>query len=220
MTPLHRQRVLPEELEAFGPRAGVRPVQYHRPARSVGGRRQSAQEPPEALGMLDGPSDSGFKTERWRERGAGRWPHHAAELIMRQPCQFHRAEEVVPLQRALPNAQTNIPGEIWCRSLRVDALNVNEIGRHNQNVATTTVSEMFDRGGNGWSGKTNWRRQGQRKPPMDAWVERPVSVGKLSLGHLGGSRYDMSPKPRECVPNSMAHTAPARNKTAMPLSAR
>lgn len=142
---------------------------------------------------------------------------------MTKPCQFHRAEEVVPLQRTTTYSQENIPGEIWCRSLRADALNVNELGRHNQNVATASVSEMFDRDGLGWTGKTNTRRQGRPRPHNKEWFERPVAVGKMAVDHMGGSRYEIRTGPRECVPGSMSHTGEMTSRSApgsVPLTAR
>lgn len=189
-------------MEDYAARSGVRSAQYQRPAHSIMGRRAPGHEEEGRDGTREG---RGFKTERWRERGALRWPRQAGELIARQPCQFHRAEEVVPLQRAMDNTQESIPSEIWCRSLRTECLNIQDLGHHNGNLATSAANEMFDRGGRGWSGKTNSKRQGRPTPPMGDWVERPVAVGKMGLEHMGGSRYAMSLTPRQCVPGSMAH---------------
>eukprot|EP00413_Alexandrium_margalefii_P047144 CAMPEP_0204589288 /NCGR_PEP_ID=MMETSP0661-20131031/49113_1 /ASSEMBLY_ACC=CAM_ASM_000606 /TAXON_ID=109239 /ORGANISM="Alexandrium margalefi, Strain AMGDE01CS-322" /LENGTH=237 /DNA_ID=CAMNT_0051599197 /DNA_START=63 /DNA_END=776 /DNA_ORIENTATION=+ len=203
-------------LEDLASRGDIRTPRYQRPAHSSTSRRADEQS------VRGGPRDTGrFKTERWREKGPLRWPCQAGELVLRQPCQFHRAEEVVPLQKVVANSQSNLPGEMWCRSLRQGDLNMHDIGRHNQNVATTAVSEMFDRSGYGWSGKTNAKRQGRPTPSMDEWVDRPVAQGKMGLDHMGGSRYSMSNTPRVCVPNSMRHSsAPGGVRGTAPMSAR
>jgi len=200
---------------------GAASPQYLRPARSIMGRK--ARVPPLELSEEQMPQDgSGLRMERWRERGALRWPPHASELIMKQPSQFRRSDEIIPLQRTVPNAQATLPGEVWCRSLRTESLGLQEIGRNNQNLANTSAIELFDRSGQGWTGKANSKRPNHAKPDMTEWVDRPVAVGKMALDHMGGTRYAMGLNPRVCVPNSMAHlrgsSLPAVR--GLPMSAR
>lgn len=150
-----------------------------------------------------------FKTEMWREQGCVRWPNPALDGLRKQPTQFAKAEEVVPLQRTAENAQANIHSELWCRSLRTRNLGIQNVGLHNSNVATSAVTVMFNRNGDGWTGRTNAGgprpRLGQSGPLVHDWIERPVAVGKVGLEHLNGSRYKMDSSPRTCVPQSMSH---------------
>jgi len=165
------------------------------------------------LDLVNPVSRSLFKTERWRERGVERWPHPAERQMKKQPRQFNKAEEVVPLQRTLENPQNNIHAELWCRSLRTKKLDVNDIGRFNTSIATATCSVMFDHHGSGWSGKTNATgakrpRPGETGPHVKDWIERPVAVGRYGLEHMNGSRYAMNLSPRKCVPHSMEKNLP------------
>lgn len=155
-------------------------------------------------------SGHGTSMEIYREKGRQRWPHAALDQMKKQPTQFTKSEEVVPLQRMRENPQPNISAELWSRSLRTGGLHVCKVGMHNQNVATSTVSVLFDHGGFGWSGKTNTKgmkrtKPGEYGPHTKDWVERHVAVGKYHLDHMGGSRYAMDLTPRPCIPNSMAH---------------
>mmetsp|Transcript_98751 Transcript_98751/g.174271 ORF Transcript_98751/g.174271 Transcript_98751/m.174271 type:complete len:196 (-) Transcript_98751:4-591(-) len=154
-----------------------------------------------------------FKTERWREKGAERWPHLAERQMKKQPRQFNKAEEVVPLQRFLENSQDNIHAELWCRSLRTKKLDIDQIGRHNTSIATVTTSSMFDHNGTGWSGKTHTGRRlrpGETGPHVKEWIERPVAVGRYGLEHMGGSRYAMNLTPRGCVLDSVENMRPVK----------
>mmetsp|Transcript_43144 Transcript_43144/g.91988 ORF Transcript_43144/g.91988 Transcript_43144/m.91988 type:complete len:241 (+) Transcript_43144:96-818(+) len=152
-----------------------------------------------------------YKTEMWRERGAPRWPDHAKEHARRAPFQFARAEEVVPLQRNLTNSQGCITGELWCRSLRMNHLGINHIAKNNTNLTMSSLATTFDRRGNGWTGSTNTKQGLPERPTSKEWITRPVAVGKMSLEHMGGSRYVMDAAPRDCCPamrpNSGAMTA-------------
>jgi len=161
----------------------------------------------------------GYKTEKWREHGMERWPENAHENTKQKPSQFMKAEEIVPLQRTIENPQPDIKGELWSRSLRTRGLGVQHIGMNNQNVATSAVRCLFDREGQGWTGKTNTRRttqlKGAKKPQpgnfgpfIKDWVEKPVAVGKMGANHMGGSRYHMNLSPRPCVPKSMGVEVP------------
>lgn len=157
---------------------------------------------------LPDPTAAFFKTEKWREKGVDRWPNTAATEIMRQPRQFVKAEEVVPVQRMTTNPQSSIHGELWTRSLRTKGLEIERVGLHNQNVATSTFAVMFDQDGTGWSGKTNTQgfrrpRGGRYGPNIKDWVERPVAQGKYHIDHMGGSRYAMNMTPRPCNLNSV-----------------
>mmetsp|Transcript_139181 Transcript_139181/g.242217 ORF Transcript_139181/g.242217 Transcript_139181/m.242217 type:complete len:264 (+) Transcript_139181:78-869(+) len=142
------------------------------------------------------------KCEAWREKGMERWPPVAASEMLRQPRQFVKAEEVIPLQRTVENPQGNILGDMWCRSLRKKRLRAESIGLHNQNICTATVGVMFDHDGHGWSGKTNTRggartRPGKYGPHLEDWIERPVAHGKYGLTHMSGSRYALDQTPRD-----------------------
>lgn len=207
-------KVLPEELDDFVQRDGVKTAQYLRPRAH---NSLSARRGTQGLGSYDypdpraSPRGSSFKMERYRERGIMRWPHHAAEHVAKQPCQFRRGEEVVPLARVCGNFSGSISGEIWSRSLRSDGIHVHQLGRGNQDTASTHIAELFDRKGLGWTGRTNPRRQGRPTPDRREWIEKPVADGKYHLDHMGGSRYHMNLTPRDCVPNSMAHARPARS---------
>lgn len=166
-------------------------------------------------------SSIGFKTEKWREAGVQRWPTDASQELKRQPTQFMKSEEVVPLQRTVENPQNNIHSELWCRSLRTEGLPIQRVGLHNQNVATAAVSMMFGKDGTGFTGRT---RTSTMRPlaskTMHDWVERPVAVGKLALDHMGGSLYSMDMTPRPCVPNSMVHSPPASPRSPRAATAR
>lgn len=172
----------------------------------------SALEDP-SLDLVNSLTRTSFKTERWRERGEERWPHLAAKQMKKQPRQFVKAEEVIPVQRMLENPQNNIHAELWCRSLRTKKLDVNEIGKFNTSIASVNTSIMFDHRGIGWSGKTNTTgvktpRPGTTGPHVKDWIERPVAVGRYGLKHMNGSRYAMDLSPRNCVPNSMERNLP------------
>lgn len=158
-------------------------------------------------------SASFHKCELWREKGMERWPPIAASEMSRQPRQFVKAEEVVPLQRTVENPQGSILGDMWCRSLRKKHLRVESIGWHNENIRTATVAPMFDQDGQGFSGKTNnsrgpRRRPGKYGPHLEEWIERPVAHGRYGLNHMSGSRYAIDQTPRDvCRPVSPPRTA-------------
>lgn len=203
----------------YAERTMVGPAKYmrqtdHSLMNKVASIRDLTQGSPQHMGRKDSArgalqSDNAFKTEKWREQGALRWPRKASKEVRMKPTQFEKAEEMVPLQRTLANPQANINSEMWCRSLRTKALYIDQIGLHNQNVANATVAMMFDNQGEGFSGRT--QRGPRRRLPKDKekgihtkeWIERPVAVGKLALDHMKGSRYQMDLSPRPCVSNSM-----------------
>lgn len=172
--------------------------------------------PPEERSPEAGPHNGDAwkttKTERWREKGETRWPIDALEELQRQPNQFERAEEVVPLHRGAPTqaaAGGKIYGELWLRSLRAaEGLNIRELGCHNQNLNIAEVAKGFSPSGKGWTGATNPRKSSEARPSTTDWIGRPVAVGRMAIGHMGGTRYEISPRPRPCVPNSMVHVSP------------
>lgn len=156
-----------------------------------------------------------YKTEKWREQGEQRWPQLAERQMQKQPAQFLKDEEMVPLQRLLENPEDNIQAELWRRSLRTKILQLDKIGRHNTSIATATTSSLFDEKGSGWSGKTNatgsLRRPGQKGPHVKEWIERPVAVGRFGLQHMDGSRYAINMTPRSCVLDSLSHMRTKKN---------
>mmetsp|Transcript_75401 Transcript_75401/g.164500 ORF Transcript_75401/g.164500 Transcript_75401/m.164500 type:complete len:291 (-) Transcript_75401:250-1122(-) len=209
------------------PRCHVGTAQYLRPATSPSRKHILAGGDGAAAAAFGGSAPTAasspmsarlFKTEQWREKGATRWPLPAEENILKHPHQFLRSEEMVPLQRALENAQKDIPSELWTRSLRLKSLAKEEVAaRSNQNLACTHLAMTFSRDGQGWSGSTNPKKQVER-PPTREWIERPVATGNMSLDHMRGSRYEMRMTPRDCVPHSMEHLRGGRKLA--PLSAR
>mmetsp|Transcript_104661 Transcript_104661/g.262259 ORF Transcript_104661/g.262259 Transcript_104661/m.262259 type:complete len:279 (+) Transcript_104661:105-941(+) len=187
------------------PRSRIGTACYLRPTSSPKGRRPSTGAGSRISASPHSRLHGGdFKTERWREHGLLRWPAMAKEHVQKQPYQFSKSEEIVPLQRTTENPQNGIAGELWTRSLRVGALRRDHIAKVNKNIATCNLATTFDGSGVGWSGSTNCRKQVER-PSSREWVDRPVAVGSMGLDHMGGSRYEMRPTPRECVPGSMAH---------------
>jgi len=214
LSPRRRQNPINEGPDCLDNLAGVGSAQYVRPFKVSSSK--ATEQPAYGEGTSGNPhthneslrspySNRRFKTEQWREKGVQRWPKHAQEHTASQPFQFKKTEEIVPLQRNVVNHQGSIPGEIWCRSLRTKALNLERLAKHNTNVATTTLSSTFDGKGKGWAGKTN-SKSALERPAIHEWVCRPVAVGNLALDHMGGSRYAMDLTPRPCVPNSMLHT--------------
>eukprot|EP00746_Dinoflagellata_sp_MGD_P020946 gnl/MRDRNA2_/MRDRNA2_148841_c0_seq1.p1 gnl/MRDRNA2_/MRDRNA2_148841_c0~~gnl/MRDRNA2_/MRDRNA2_148841_c0_seq1.p1 ORF type:complete len:194 (-),score=16.89 gnl/MRDRNA2_/MRDRNA2_148841_c0_seq1:4-585(-) len=148
-----------------------------------------------------------YKTERWRESGASRWPPKAHEEMTKCPSQFSQSQETVPLQRMdIQDLQENVHHELWTRSLRTPGLSIHShVGPQNQHAFTSAVKCMFNENGVGWTGKTNLGRK-IKNVDHKAWVEKPVAVGKYADDHMQGSRYAFDLTPRACVPNSMAHT--------------
>lgn len=151
------------------------------------------------------------KTERWREAGMTRWPkesdkkHHASD-----------PSDGDPLRRGVPE-QPNWTGELWIRSLRRPGMEIQDPSFHD--VAQRGMRELHEE----WQGtqrpqsprRPQSARAGSSRPPvpyggsttvgkvaiprkhnMQAWVERPVSTGKMSLKHFGGQRYTFSQEPR------------------------
>lgn len=196
------------------------------PAMSMSPRATTLRERSLAMSGDLSPRGQGpdQKSEKWRERGASRWPNDAADEQRRQPTQFTKAVEVEPLQRTVESTQQDIHAELWTRSLRTKGLAVDQIGMHNQNVATTTVAILFGRDGHGFSGRTNigprqnLKREMVYGPHTKDWIERPVAVGKHALDHMDGSRYQIDLSPRPCVPTSMAHAT--RRAQSGPRTAR
>eukprot|EP00927_Polykrikos_kofoidii_P078693 TRINITY_DN75504_c0_g1_i1.p1 TRINITY_DN75504_c0_g1~~TRINITY_DN75504_c0_g1_i1.p1 ORF type:complete len:284 (+),score=36.31 TRINITY_DN75504_c0_g1_i1:67-918(+) len=226
--------VPPLDLSPYETRNAVGSAKYVPPC-TLGASRKASARSGDGYGY-DGPSGADFcgyasapasprregqrsKTERWRERGQDRWPAHAHEQQKRQPHQFAKAEEVVPLRRTLENPQTNIGGELFTRSLREKTLDVKTIGVHNPTVVSSAVRCLFDREGRGYSGKTNARgpsrrRPGEFGPHLKEWVEQPVATGRMALDHMCGSRYSMNMSPRDVVPNSMSSPRIVKLNTA------
>eukprot|EP00929_Paragymnodinium_shiwhaense_P112767 TRINITY_DN81033_c0_g1_i1.p1 TRINITY_DN81033_c0_g1~~TRINITY_DN81033_c0_g1_i1.p1 ORF type:complete len:320 (-),score=63.40 TRINITY_DN81033_c0_g1_i1:217-1176(-) len=210
--------LVPEEGGPYDMRSAVGTAKYVSPKgispRTSGSFFEGERERRSLASVAERFQGGRTKTETWREKGLLRWPQPARDLQVRQPNQFARAEEVVPLQRTTENQQNYITQELWTRSLRMDAVDMQDIGLHNQNLATSAVRGLFDRHGTGFTGKTNVsarrQRAGQFGPHTKEWVERPVAQGPLALNHMGGTRYAIDPKPRPCVPDSMAHMSPPR----------
>jgi hypothetical protein len=108
---------------------------------------------------------AGFKTERWRESGLMRWPNHALQEYAKQPAQFDRDVNMVPLQQAaFASPRKQVADEIWCRSLRAGdrGIRLNIGGMRNQELTTAAESIMFDTQGIGWTGRSNGRAPANR----------------------------------------------------------
>lgn len=164
--------------------------------------------------------------DKWREKTVERWLCLGDEkqpgrnwFFLEQPGKYKKDTEVVPLQRTVENPQQSIQAELWCRSLRTNNLDLDKFAKYNTSLATATVSTMFDHHGYGWSGKTTagarHPRPGGTGPHVKEWIERPVSVGRYGLEHMGGTRYVMNRSPRECIPNSMQKARPRRADLSM-----
>lgn len=203
-----------------------KPVPYSRRSKVSGAKYLTPIARPKTV-----PAKSGFnggyrefKTEQWRERGAYRWPLPAALEMTRQPRQFQRAQDVVPLQRTTTNAQANVNIELWTRSLRTKYLDLSKIGFQNPDLAPSAVRQMFDGSGIGFSGATprstplyaaNTVSSGGRialSPAMSDWVESPVSTGRYALSHMDGARYEFDQTPRGCVPVKSKYLTPAAER--------
>lgn len=152
--------------------------------------------------------------ERWREKGVERWPRNAALEMRRQPGQFERAEEVVPLQRVTINRQGNIHSELWTRTLRTKAGNSDGLGVHSNTVTAATIAEIF----NGDDSSLGADQALNSRGYANEWVDRPLSTGRFHIDHMGGTRYQMDMTPRLCVPDPLPPAGRARRLRPRPSS--
>jgi len=131
-----------------------------------------------------------------------RWPPHFDEQIIQQPSQFTRTEDTVPISRCAENKQAQLTTEVWTRSLRNDGLPLEASifgGLGNQQLLNIHRDERKPRprSARAYCGSTARGVEAlPRKHDDQAWIERPVAVGKLAVSHLKGQRYRFGTKPR------------------------
>jgi len=154
------------------------------------------------------------KTERWRESGMRRWPKESDKTQ-------HTSDpsDGDPLRRRPVEPQPNWTGELWTRSLRRPGMEIQDPAYHD--VGQRGIREIQEewqaprpqpkrpqsaREGNSFARSAMRAPYGgstatgkvalPRRHNMQAWVERPVATGKMSLKHHHGARYTFSQEPR------------------------
>eukprot|EP00929_Paragymnodinium_shiwhaense_P009591 TRINITY_DN1137_c0_g1_i7.p1 TRINITY_DN1137_c0_g1~~TRINITY_DN1137_c0_g1_i7.p1 ORF type:complete len:301 (+),score=34.64 TRINITY_DN1137_c0_g1_i7:74-904(+) len=159
------------------------------------------------------------KTERWREGGQLRWPPlSSGEAVPDQA-------ESVPYRRAVPNQQQFWGGNLWVGSLRERGVPIADpmYGAHGGNIKELCEEwqqplpdqYMWPRH-DAWSGAPSIPYSGStvhgkvaipRQHDGKKWVDRPVAVGRYSLDHMEGKRYEWNAKPRYCMTESKKEEA-------------
>lgn len=143
------------------------------------------------------------KTERWREAGLQRWPKEFDKVQ-----QMSDPSDGDPLRRK-GSEQPTWCQELWIRSLRRPGLEIQDLvyddaGQRGvrelheewtrmRPVSARSIQETVVP----YSGSTSRAHAAMpQKKNARAWVERPVSTGKVSLQHMGGKRYAFNKEPR------------------------
>lgn len=148
------------------------------------------------------------KTERWRESGLSRWPKESDKVKY-----ANDPSDGDPLRRTLPK-QPRWEGELWTRSLRRPGVQIQDPAFHD--VAQRGMRELHEEwqaapmpnrpqsaridktrpklpyGGSTTTGKVAI----PRRHNQEAWIEKPVSTGKMALSHFQGQRYAFRQEPR------------------------